>query len=110
MCSKQSKRFKSKCVKHDSRNKWLKNLTKPISCKCKCKLDGKKCNSNQNSNNDICKNIKYLASIIGDSVIMCDEIIKATVAITIYYNKKTQSIKQKYSIFYLLFYELPLRC
>ena len=27
-----------------------KNLTKDISCKCKCKLDGRKCNSNQKWN------------------------------------------------------------
>ena len=25
----------------------LKTLTKHISCKCKCKFDGRKCNSNQ---------------------------------------------------------------
>ena len=29
-------------------------LTKHISCKCKCKLDGRKCNSNQNWNNNKC--------------------------------------------------------
>ena len=29
----------------------LKTLTKHISCKCKCKFDGRKCNSNQKSNN-----------------------------------------------------------
>ena len=65
-------------------------LTKHISCECKCKFDGKKCNSYQKWNNDkcwckcknpakhhicekdcilnpatcICKNSKYLASII----------------------------------------------
>ena len=75
-----------------------KTLTKYISCKCKCKFDGRKCNSNQWWNNDkcrceskkhhireknyiwnpntcICGNGKYLASIIDDSVIKCDEII-----------------------------------
>ena len=30
----------------------LKTLTKHISCKCKCKFDGRKCNSNQKSNNN----------------------------------------------------------
>ena len=30
----------------------LEILTKDISCKCKCKLDGRKCNSNQKWNND----------------------------------------------------------
>ena len=29
-----------------------KILTKSISCECKCKFDGRKCNSNQKSNND----------------------------------------------------------
>ena len=81
----------------------LKTLTKHVSCKCKCKLDGRKCNSNQNRNNDKCwcdctnlkkhhvckknyiwnaatcsyENGKYLGSIIDDSLIKCDEIIKA---------------------------------
>ena len=31
-----------------------KTLTKHISCECKCKLDGTKCNSNQWWNNDKC--------------------------------------------------------
>ena len=71
---------------------------KHISCECKCKFDGKKCNSNQkwknhkcwcdckkhnicekediwNSATCSCKNGKYLANIVDDSVIMCDEII-----------------------------------
>ena len=74
----------------------LKSLTKHISCECKCKFDGRKCNSNQKLNNDkcwceckkhstcekdyiwnpatcSCKNGKYLASV-SDSVITCDEI------------------------------------
>ena len=33
---------------------WIKTLTKDISCECKCKLDGRKCNSNQWWNNDKC--------------------------------------------------------
>ena len=75
-----------------------KTLTKHISCKCKCKLDGKNCDSNQWWNNDICQceckkhhtcqkedvwnpskcnceNGKYLARIIDDSAFMCDEIV-----------------------------------
>ena len=32
-----------------------KTLTKHISRKCKCKLDGRKCNSNQKWNNDNCR-------------------------------------------------------
>ena len=31
-----------------------KILTKHISCKCKCKFDGRKCNSGQWWNNDKC--------------------------------------------------------
>ena len=31
-----------------------KTLTKHISCECKCKLDGTKCNPNQWWNNDKC--------------------------------------------------------
>ena len=53
-----------------------------MSCKCKCKLDGTKCNSNQwwdiykcwceCKTHHICENEKYLA--INDSSIMCDEV------------------------------------
>ena len=32
----------------------LKALTKHISCKCKCRFDGRKCNSDQRWNNDKC--------------------------------------------------------
>ena len=69
-----------------------------ISCEHKCKFDGRKCNENQKWNIDkcwceckkhniseknyiwnpstcSCKNGKYLASIIDDSVVRCDEII-----------------------------------
>ena len=76
-----------------------KILTKHRSCECKCKFDGKKSNSSQKWNNDkclceckkhdicgkdyiwnpatcCCKNSKYLASIIDESVITCDEIIE----------------------------------
>ena len=47
-----------------------------------------------------CKNVKYLASLIDDSVITCGEIIEEetkTVATSL--NKKIQSVKQKTSIF-----------
>ena len=33
----------------------LKTLAKHISCKCKCRFDGKKCNSDQWWNNDKCQ-------------------------------------------------------
>ena len=71
-----------------------------MSCKSKCIFDGKKCNSNQCWNSDkclcgyekrhvceenyiwnpaasICKNGKYSANIIDDSVITCEEITDA---------------------------------
>ena len=32
-----------------------KTLTNQISCECKCKFDGKKCNSNQWQNNNKCQ-------------------------------------------------------
>ena len=32
-----------------------KTLTKHISCECKCKVDGRKCNSNEKWNNDKCR-------------------------------------------------------
>ena len=73
-----------------------KNLTKHVSCKCKCKLDGRKCKSDQWRNNDkcwrdckrhhacgknvrnpatcYCENGKYLARIMDDSAIMRNEI------------------------------------
>ena len=74
----------------------LKTLTKHISCECKCKFDGTKCNSNQCWNNDKCRcvckkhspcekdyvwnpatcnceNGKYLASIMDG--IICDEML-----------------------------------
>ena len=78
----------------------LKSLTKDISCDGKCKFDGGKCNSDQWWNNDkcrceckklhvsekdyvsnsatrTCEKGKYLASILDDSTIICDEVIKS---------------------------------
>ena len=80
----------------------LKTLAKHISCKCKCRFDGRKCNSNQKWNKDQCcreckkhninekdhilnpvtfrcKNGKYLANIMEDLLITCDEIIDTEV-------------------------------
>ena len=77
-----------------------KTLTKHISYECKCKFDGRKCNSNQNRNNDKCrrqcekhhtcgkdyiwnpatcsyKNGKFITSIVDNLIITCDEIIDA---------------------------------
>ena len=76
-----------------------KIVTKHISSDCKCRFDGRKCNSDQWWNNNkcrceckkrhvcekdyvwnpatrTCENIKYLASIMNDSAITCDEIIE----------------------------------
>ena len=47
MCSKQNKRFKSKVIKGFKVRNESKILIKYISCECKCKFDGRKCNSNQ---------------------------------------------------------------
>ena len=80
-----------------------KTLTNLISCECKCCMfDGRKCNSDQWWNNDkcqfeckkrhvcekkkkknwnpatcSCKNGKYLASIMNDSAIACDEVTES---------------------------------
>ena len=77
-----------------------KALTNDSSYKCKCKFDDKKCNSNQWWNNDkcwceckkvhvwcekdyiwnpsrcICEKEKYFASIMDDSIIICDKVIE----------------------------------
>ena len=46
----------------------LKTLTKHISCECKCKFDGRKCNWNQKWNKNKCrrkcKNITHVKKII----------------------------------------------
>ena len=76
-----------------------KTLTKHISCECKCRFDGRKCDSGQWWNIDKCwckckkphvyekdsvgnlsacncENGKYLASIMKDSAIVRDEFIE----------------------------------
>ena len=97
-----------------------KALAKHVSCERKCKLDGTKCNSNQWWNKDKCRreckkhicqkeyvwnlstcnceNGKYLASIMDDSVIMCDEIIEKTVPTN--FNEKKANYKTQN--FYIL--------
>ena len=107
-----------------------KNL-KGISCKCKRELNGTKCNSTQWWNNDKCwcqckkhhicekdyvwnpatcncENGKYLASIMDDSAIMCDEVIESydeeTKTVSTNSNEKKQPVKHRISIFYLHFY------
>ena len=90
-------------------------FTKDIACKFKCKLDGRKCNSDQKWNNDLCRyeckkhhifekgyicnpatcsceNGNYIASIIVDSVIPCDEIIEEIKTIRRNFNEKINLI------------------
>ena len=47
-----------------------------------------------------CENGKYLASVIGDSVIMCDDIIEETKTVTTSFNEKNAIYKTK--DFYIL--------
>ena len=78
-----------------------KTLTKHIPCECKCKFDAIKCKSSQWWNNNkcrfefkrnwfmskriclesvnscICENGKYVASIMDDSAIIWDEVLKS---------------------------------
>ena len=49
-----------------------------------------------------CENGKYLASIMDDSAIICDEIID--VKETNFNKKKKKIVKRRIFIFYLLFY------
>ena len=97
-----------------------KILTKHVSYKCEYKLHSRKCSWNQIWNNNkyqyVCKNLKnivhgkkyyiwnlatcscengkYLASIIDNSVIMCDEIIHAVAKS---YNEKTKSVPTNFN-------------
>ena len=127
MYSKQN-RFKSKRVQHDYRNKWIKTLTKYISCECKYTFDRTKCNSNQLWNNDkcwceckkihlcekeyvwnpskcICENGKYLASIMDDSMIISDEKIKT---IPTNFNKKKVTCKTQSCYILLVFLSITI--
>ena len=96
-----------------------KTLTKHISCKCKCKFNGRKFNSDQWWNNDkcqceckkhhicekdyirnpatcSCEDGKYLASIMDDSAITCDKIIKEeTKTVTTNFNGKKTTLSLK---------------
>ena len=103
-----------------------KTITKHISYECKCKFDERKCNSNQWWNNDKCwcewkkhhicendyiwnpttcigGNRKYLASIMDDSVITCDEIIEETVPTN--FNEKKATCKTQ-NVYMLLAFVL----
>ena len=88
---------------------------KYISCKCKCKFDGRKCNSNQkwdngkcwcecknhicgknyiwNPDTGSCKNGKYLAYIFGnDILIICEEILDVRVKS---FDEETKTVSTK---------------
>ena len=99
-----------------------KTLTKHLSCKCKCKFDGRKCNSDQLWNNDkcwykckknhihekdyvwnsatcSCENGKYF---MDDSAIVCDEVIDADAEAesndeTNSYNKETETVTTNFN-------------
>ena len=96
-----------------------KTITKHVSWECKCKIDGRNCGSDQwwyngkfwcgckklhaceknyigNPTTCICKNGKYLASIVDDSASTCDETIEEEMkTVTINFNEKMQSGKEK---------------
>ena len=55
-----------------------------------------------------CKNGKSLGSIADYFIITCDEIIDTTKVAPKTFNEKRQPVKEKNSIFYSLFYSLPL--
>ena len=97
-----------------------KILPKLISCECKCKLDGTKCNSNQWWNNDKCRceckkhhisekeyvwnpstcnceNGKYLASIMDDSAIIIDEVMDADAKLSPKDDDETKTIPRNFN-------------
>ena len=107
----------------------LKTLTKDISDECKCKFDGTNviltnggitinvdvsvkniiCEKDYvwNTAKCICENGKYLASIMDDSVITCDEVIESyDEEIKTILNEKIKLVKHIVSIFCLPFYYL----
>ena len=67
-------------------------------CRCECKKRNV-CEKNYiwNPATCSCENRKFLASIIDDSVITCDEIIKETVPTS--FNKRKQLVKHKFLYF-----------
>ena len=94
----------------------IKILTRNISCKCKCKFEKRKFNSDQKWNKDKCwckcrknhvcekdyiwnpatcrcENGKYLASIIGESLNMLDEIIEERKTVPTNFNERKATYK-----------------
>ena len=104
MCCKRNRRLKCKHFEHDYMNKSLKNIEQSIYNANMNAFDDRKCNLNQKRNSNKywcecknlkkyheckkyyiwnpatcnCKNGKYLASIIDDAMITCDELIHTT--------------------------------
>ena len=86
-------------------NQWWNN----DKCRCKCKKR-RVCEKDHiwNPVTCSCENGKYLASIMYNSAITCDEIIESyneeAKTFPTNFNKKMQHVKQENSIFYLPFY------
>ena len=100
-------------------------LTKHISCECKCRFNGGKCNSDQwwndkcwckckkrrvcekdhvwNPSTCNCENGKYLASIIDNAAIMCDEVIESYDEETNFNEKKATCKRQNFYILLAFF-------
>ena len=99
-----------------------KTLTKHISCECKFRFDGRKCNSDQWWNNDKCRcecnkcqvcekdyvwnastcnweNGRYLESITDNSAIVCDEVIESHDEETNFNDKKNNLLNAKFLYF-----------
>ena len=74
-------------------------------CQCECKKHHI-CKKDYIWNSDTysCENGKYLASIIDNSVIACDETIEETKTIPTNFNEKKCPVKHKISMFYLYFF------
>ena len=127
MCFKQNRRFKSNHTQHDYKNKWIKKIchanvnvnlivehviqiksgiTINVGASVKIKKKHSVCKKRLYWSPGICccKNSKYLASIISDSVITCDEIVEETKTVPTSFNEKMEPVKQVNCYFASLFY------
>ena len=100
----------------------VKTLVKRVSCDCKCKINfcncNSTCNSDQKWNNDkcqyeckkycmcikdyscnpstcICENSRYSKSVVDDSVILCNEIVKVADSVS---NSVTNAVSKNVTI------------
>ena len=80
-------------------NQWWNNNK----CQCECKKHNV-CEKDYvwNPSTCTCQNDKYLASIMNDSTIICDEVIKPYDE-EINFNEKKEPIKNRICTFYLFF-------